>query len=140
MHLGLRSQIQLLLQLGDAAITQLGHASQILSSTGDIKLLTRLFQFSLDVLSPGQGGLLRLPELLKFTVFAVFFLDFTIDELQSLGAGRILLFHQSLLLHFQLDDAPFQTIQLLRLGIHLQANAGRRLINQIYGLVWQLTA
>ncbi|MNI18250.1 hypothetical protein D3C73_716520 [compost metagenome] len=138
LHLRLGGEIQLFLQLGDAAILQLGHAAEIPGTAGHLEILAGLLQRSLDVLGTGKGGLLGLPHLFQLVVFPLLLGQLLVEQIEALAAGVVVLLHQRLLLQLELDDAPLEAVQGLRLGVDLQPYAGRRLVDEVDGLVRQL--
>ncbi|MNV18433.1 hypothetical protein D3C71_1092560 [compost metagenome] len=138
LHLRLGGEIQLFLQLGDAAILQLGHAAEIPGTAGHLEILAGLLQRSLDVLGTGKGGLLGLPHLFQLVVFPLLLGQLLVEQIEPLAAGVVVLLHQRLLLQLELDDAPLEAVQGFRLGVDLQPYAGRRLVDEVDGLVRQL--
>jgi hypothetical protein len=90
------------------------------------------------VLGTGEGGLLCLPHLFQLVVFPLLLGQLVIEQIEALAAGIVVLLHQRLLLQLELDDAPLEAIQRFRLGVDLQPDAGRRLVDEVDGLVRQL--
>ena len=117
---------------------QLGHAAEIPGTAGHLEILAGLLQRSLDVLGTGEGGLLGLPHLFQLVVFPLLLGQLVIEQIEPLAAGVVILLHQRLLLQLELDDAPLEAVQRFRLGVDLQPYAGRRLVDEVDGLVRQL--
>ena len=129
--------LQLTLQLGQAAVFQLGGFIQIVLGLGLFQLgrnlldvlpqLAHLFNGRLFVLPPGLHGLEVLPQVGQFLL----------NIFQMLLCQPVGLLFQGGLLDFQLHDLAVDLVQLGGHGVHLGANHGAGLVHQIDGLVGQ---
>jgi hypothetical protein len=118
--------LQLLLELRQAAVLQLGHARQIAGAARRLELELDLLDLALDRRSALQGGLLRFPDLLEVRELALDRLDLLVQQRQLLRRRLVLVLLHRLALDLELDQAPFEAIHGLGLGIDLHADAARR--------------
>ena len=95
-------------------------------------------QFFFDVRGALHRGLLRLPHFLEIRVFLFQRLQRVFQGAQALARRLVGLFLERLALDLELNDAPIQLVERLRLRIDLHANQRTRLVDQIDGLVRQL--
>ncbi len=61
-----------------------------------------------------------------------------VERLQALLRGFVAFLLERLALHLELHDAPVEPVDLLGLGVDFHADARRRLVDQVDGLVGQL--
>ncbi len=138
LHLGLGGHVELLLQLGDAAVLQFRGARQVAGAMRGFQFLACLLQGLLDVVAALHGGLLRLPDLVQVGELALQALDLGLQGVEALPGGLVGLLLDGLALDLELDHAPFQAVHDLGLGIDLHADARGGLVDQVDGLVGQL--
>ncbi len=128
-----------LLERRNAPILQLRHARQVLCTPRRIDILAGPLQFLLDVRGALHRRLLGLPHLFQVRVLLLERLERVFQRGETLARGLVGLLLERLALDFQLDDAPIELVQRLRLRVDLHANQRTGLIDQIDGLVRQLT-
>ena len=122
-------------QLRDAAVLELRHALPVTGAACRFDLLAGTLQFFLDAGGTLGLGLLGLPALLQIGVLALQFGDFLVQLGETALRGFIGILLDRFAFDLELDQAPFQAIHDLRLGIDFYADAAGGLVDQINGLV-----
>ncbi len=130
---------QAALEVWDDAVLQLGHARQVALAPRRLEVGLGLLDLLLDLRGALDLGLFRLPDLLQIRVFLLQLGDIVLKLGQALLGGLVVLLLQRLALDLQLDQPAVETVQLFRLGIDLHADAAGGLVDQVDGLVRQLT-
>ncbi len=134
---GVFSLFQLLFDLRDLAVFQLGRLAEIAAAF-------RIGEFGAQAIQPllefGRGGelvLLSAPGRGELGGAAFELGQFLVQAFQTLLGRLVSLFLERFSLNLQLDDPAVELIKLFGLGIHLHAQAGRRLVHQVDRLVGQ---
>jgi hypothetical protein len=129
---------QLLDQLGDASVLQLGGPGQVTGPVRRIEFHTRTLQLFLDVAGALHRGLFGFPDLFQVGKLALQRIDLFLQRGQAFLRCLVRFLLERLALDLELDQAPFQPVQFFRLGIDFHTDAAGRLIDQVDGLVRQL--
>src|SRR5450631_2198612 len=130
---------ELFLKLRDAAILQLRHAPQIPGTARAVELDAHAIKLSANVRRALQRGLLRFPLLIEVGEFPFEPAQRLLERLQALARSLVLLFLKGHLFDLQLNDAPLEPIERFGLGVDLDTDARGGFVNQVEGLVGQLT-
>ena len=130
--------LQAAFQVRDGLVLDARHALEVALAPRRLHLLLGLLDLLLDLRRALHLGLLGLPDLLEVGVFALKLDDILLQLGQALPGGFVVFLLQRLTLDLQLDQATVETIQFLRLGVDLHADAAGGLIDQVDGLVRQL--
>ena len=130
-------RLQLLLQLGDAAVLQLGGPVQVVLPLGLLQLGVGALQLLPELLHLADGVLLVLPLGLLGVELVPHIGQFLLDLRQMLLRQLVGLLLQGGLLDLVLDDPPLDHVQLGGHGVHLGADHGAGLVHQVDGLVGQ---
>ena len=139
-RIGLLGRVQLLLNRRNLAVQDLRRLGQV-ALTGELVSLDALgVQLGAQVADLVVAGLLRIPAGLEAAQLLASVRELVLQLLQALLAGRILGLLELHLLHLVARDLALQFVDLLRGGVELHAQVRGRLIDQIDGLVGQLTA
>ena len=128
---------QLPLQIGNDRIAQLAGAREIATALHDLELAAGLVELLLQALHGGQLLLLGAPLGSEIGRLAIQLGDLLLDLLEPILGGGVRFLLQRLALDLELDDAPVELVELLGLGLRLDAQAAGRLVNQVDGLVGQ---
>ena len=135
---------ELLLALAHLGLQTRNHAEAQLGGAGEIAIARRtgllaagLVQLGLELLNAVDGVLLVEPAGLGHVELLLDLGDVLTQRLQTLGGGRVGLLHQSLLLDLHLRELARDGIDLDRHGVQLHAQAARRLVHQVDGLIGQ---
>ena len=126
---------QLLLQFGNPAIPQFGHALQVPGPARPLEFRAHPVQFLLDLLAALHRGFLRVPDLLEIGVLLLQPADFLFQRLEPFPRGGVAFLLQRLPFHLDLDDATVEPVHGLRLGVDFHADAAGGLVHQVDGLV-----
>ncbi len=137
---GLGGLLQLRLQVGDLAVQDLGRAGQVSFALPLVGLSAKLVDLGLDVADPVEALLLGLPALLEASQSFFRIGDLGCEPITALLAGGVLLLLQRELLHGHAVHLAAQLIDLLGGGVDLHPQPGRRLVDQVDGLVRKLAA
>ncbi len=124
-------------QVRDHAIGEFACPLQIALPLHLFEFDARRVELFLDFLSAGELFLLRLPHRGEVGGTGLEILEFLLQCLQTVPRGLIALLLERLALDLELDDPSVEFVDLLRLRIHLHAQARRGLIDQVDGLVGQ---
>ena len=139
-RIGLLGRVQLLLNRRNLAVQDLRRLGQV-ALTGELVSLDALgVQLGAQVADLVVAGLLRIPAGLEAAQLLASVRELVLQLLQALLAGWILGLLELHLLHLVARDLALQFVDLLRGGVELHAQVRGRLIDQIDGLVGQLTA
>ena len=130
--------LQAAFQVRDGLVLDARHALEVALAPRRLHLLLGLLDLLLDLRRALHLGLLGLPDLLEVGVFALELDDILLQLGQALPGGFVVFLLQRLALDLQLDQATVETIQFLRLGVNLHADAAGGLVDQVDGLVRQL--
>ena len=131
--------LQAALQIRDDPVLQLCHPIQIATTTRRFQLLTRLFDFLLNLRRTLNLGFFRGPDFFEIGVLTLKPGDFLLKFLQTLDCGFVVFFFQGLGFDLELNQAPLKTVEHFRLGVDFHPNAAGRFVDQVDGLVRQLT-
>ena len=139
LHFGEPSLVghQLLLQLGNAAVPELGRLLQVAPTRGELDFAAQRLDLCLVLANLLDGVLLRLPLRLHPGTLFPEPGDFLLHPRKGLPAGLVLLARERLALDFQLSDATLDLIDLLRQAVDLDAEAAGGLVHQVDRLVGQ---
>ena len=129
--------VQLLLQLRQLAVLQLGHLVEVALAGGLLHLELDLLDLLADLLAALGVGLFGLPDLVQVGVFLLQRGQVILDQLQALARGLVGLLLHRLALDLELDHAAVQPVHHLGLGVDLDLDLGRRLVDQVDRLVGQ---
>ena len=125
-------------ELRNRAVLELTHAREITLAPGGLHLHLVLIQLGTDIRRGLQGGLFGLPNLLQIGVFALCLGDFPLQFGQPRGRLPVGFLFDYLSFHLELNQASVEAVHLLGHGVDLHADAARRLVDQVDGLVGQL--
>ena len=95
---------------------------------------------SLTLCEPCSRGLLGAPDLLEVGVLALELLDRRLDPAEALTRRLVALLRERLALDLELDESSPAPVHLLGHGVDLHANAARRLVHEVDGLVGELAS
>jgi hypothetical protein len=96
-----------------------------------------LVDFFADLRAALGLGLLGLPDLVVVGDFLLQLGDLVLDQAEALLRGFVLLAAHGFALDLQLDQAAVEAVHDLGLGVHLDLDLGRGLVDQVDGLVGQ---
>ena len=131
---------EFLLNSRNLSVQNLRGLSQI-SLTGElVRLHTQVIELGTQVADLVVAGLLRIPTRLETAELLTGVREFGLQLAQTLLGRRILSLLELHFLHFKTGHLALQLIDLLRRGVELHTQVGSRLIDQVDGLVRQLTA
>ena len=133
----LQRRVQLLFELGDDAVHQFAGTGEVALALDDLELTARLIQLFLELLRPGQLFLFRLPYRRQIGRAFLQLGELLLERLQPVARRPVAFLLQGLALDLELDDAAVQLVDVLGLRIDLHAQAARRLVHQVDGLVGQ---
>ncbi|EKE16993.1 MAG: hypothetical protein ACD_10C00684G0001, partial [uncultured bacterium] len=125
------------LQLGQLAVLQLGHLVEVALALQFLDLLLDLLDLLAHMLAALGLGLLGLPDLVEVGNFLLQRFDFFLDQAKALLRGLVLLAAHGFALDLQLDQAAIELVHHLGLGVDLDLDLGRRLVDQVNRLVRQ---
>ena len=129
--------LQLRLEAGDHAVSQLAGLGEVAAALRLLQLDARVIEVFLDLLRGAELLLLLVPALAE-RVGGLFEIDDLLLQLgQPVLGGGVRLLLQRLALDLELHQAPVHLVELFRLGVHLHAQARRRLVHEVDGLVRQ---
>ena len=130
---------ELLLNGRNLSVQNLRGLSQI-SLTGElIRLHTQVIELGTQVTDLVMAGLFRIPTRLEAAELLTGVREFGLQLAQTLLGRGILGLLELHFLHLKTGHLALQLIDFLRRGVELHTQVGSRLINQIDGLVRQLT-
>ena len=128
---------QLLLQLRQPAVLQLGGLVQVVLALGALDVGVHLLDLLAQLLHLADGALLLLPLGLHAAELVAQFLQLTLHVLQLALGELVVLLGQRRLLDLLLHDFPGNLVHLLGHGVDLGADHGAGLVDQVDGLVRQ---
>eukprot|EP01136_Pigoraptor_vietnamica_P037821 Opistho-1_new@106316 len=134
--LGLRV-LELLLQLRQLAVLQLGDLVEVALALELLDLRADAVDVFLQVRRALGRGLLGLPHLVQIGRLALELRDVLLDQAEALLRGLVLLLAHRLALDLQLDQPAVELVHHLGLGVDLDLDLGRGLVDQVDGLVGQ---
>ena len=138
LHLhGFLGHVQLLLQLRNARVANLGGELQVALAGGALLIELSAFELGLEVLHANDGVLLVLPLGLLGIERFLGGRDVVAQLLQALLGGHVGLLHEGLLLDLHLDELALGGVHLFRHGVDLDAQAAGRFVHEVDGLVGQ---
>ena len=136
--LRLRLQLaQLALEPGQGPVLQLGGAIQVVGPHGLVDLELDLLDALAELPRLLDGRLLALPLLAQGLGLLLELRQLPLDLLQAVARGGVGLLLQRLALDLELENAAGDLVQLRRHGVDLGAQPGRRLVDEVDGLVGQ---
>ena len=137
--LGVSGEFELLFELGQPAVLNLRHATEIAGASRRLELQPCPFQGFLDVLGALHCRLFGLPDLFQIRVVLFAARDLLLESAQAFTGCGVGLLAQRFALYLELDEAPVEAVHRFRLGIDLHANAARRFVNEVDCLVRKLS-
>ena len=138
LHLhGFLGHVQLLLQLGNARVADLGSELQVALAGGALLIKLSAFQLGLEVLHVDDGVLLVLPLSLLGIEGFLGGRDVVAQLLQAFLGGHVGLLHEGLFLDLHLDELALGGIHFLGHGVDLNAQAAGRLVHEVDSLIGQ---
>ena len=126
------------MQIEQGAVAQLRRPGQVADALGMGRVDLGLLDLLLGGLDLGDGLFFLLPAGRKRGALFLQIGQGFFDLFQAVLGGRILLLAQGLPLDLLLGDFALHLVDLRRAGIDLHAQFGRRLVDQVHGLVRQL--
>ena len=129
--------LQLALQLGDAAVADLGGLHQIALAGCALLFGLRGFKVGLERLNVLDDVLLVLPLGLALRQGVLGVGDFLAQMLEAFAADLVRLLHERLLLDLHLGELAFRQIDLFRHAVDLDAQTAGGLVHKVDGLVGQ---
>ncbi len=136
--LGLRHRrVELLLDLGDAAVAQLGGLLQVAVALGAVGLAAQRLELLPELADHIDGALLVLPAGGQFGEVFLLVGQFGAQLLQPFLGCVVLLLGQRHLLDLEATHQPLDLVDLDGPRVDLHAQPRRRLVDQIDGLVGQ---
>ena len=129
--------LELLLELGDAAIGELAGALVLAFALGVGELGAQLLELGLELLRLAELLLLRLPSAGDVGGALLEVLELLLERLETFARAGILLLLERLLLDAQPHDFAVDVVELLGLGIDLHLQPRRRLVDEVDRLVGQ---
>jgi len=131
---------EFLLQLRDGPVAQLGNGFEVAGAFGDFLLALGLFDLSVDAAYRLYHLFFGLPlGLFRADVFLQVG-HFALDGIAPFPAGGVLFLLERQVLDFELAQAPFHHVNLVRHTVDLDAQAGGRFVNQVNGFIREKTA
>ena len=135
---GVAGAFDLLLELRDSSVLQLGHACQVAAALRRLQLRPRTFQRLLDVLDVLDFGLLSRPDFLEIGEIALRRGNLRLQSGKPLARGVVALLAEGLAFDLELDQPPFEPIHGLGLRVDLHAYPARGLVHEVDRLVGKL--
>ena len=135
--LGLVRGLQLRFKLRQLAVLQLGHLVELAFALQTGHLGLEPVDFLLEVRATLNLRLFGFPDLFQVVVLALQPEQFFLDQVHALLRCLVLLLAHRFALDLELDHAPVEFVHDFRLGIDFHADARRRLVDQVDGLVRQ---
>ena len=129
--------LQLLLELGQLAVLQFGDLVEVALALQLLDLETHPVDLLLQVGRTLGGGLLGLPDLVEVGGLALQLGDLFLEQAEAALRAFVLLAAHRLALDLQLDQPAVELVHHLGLGIDLDLDLGRRLVDQVDRLVGQ---
>ncbi len=117
------------------AVADFRHFGQFAGAFIFLLLCFKLLNLFLELADFSYGLFLRLPACLSPAGVFLQHRQFLFDLLAPLFRVRIAFFQQCLAFNFKLHDTPLDFVNLHGQGIDLHAQAGRRFVDQVDGLV-----
>ena len=125
------------LELRQAAVAELGELVEVVGALGALHLELHLLDLLAHLPHLLDGLLLALPARLERAGLLAQVGQFLAQRLEALPAGLVLLLLQRGLLDLELEHAPRELVELGRHRVHLGADHGAGLVDQVDGLVGQ---
>ena len=124
-------------EFGDAAVGKLAGLGEVALPLRAVEFGPRLVELLLDLGRAGELLLLGHPALGERLALFLEIGQFLLEPLQTVLRGLVGLLLQRLALDLELDDAPVEFVERLRLGIDLHPEPRRRLVHEVDRLVGQ---
>ena len=137
-RLGLLGLLELLLEAGDLAVQEPGGTLVVALALEPVGLGAQVVEARLEVADPVEPGLLGLPARGEGRELLGLLGEVGAQLLEPLDRRLVLLLGEVQLLHAEPVDRPAQDVDLHRAGVDLHAEPGRRLVDEVDGLVGQL--
>ena len=118
---------------------QFGHFGQIALACECLNLLAQAVHFLADLGASLGCSFLGFPDLIQIGNLFLQALDFFFNQLKTLLRSFVFFALDGFAFDLQLDQATVQLVHHLGLGVQLDLDFGRRLVNQINRLVGQKT-
>ena len=116
-------------------ILKLGHLVELTLAGQFIDAKAHPIDFFLDQRAALGIGFFRFPYLFQIGIFLAQLDHLFLQQSQALLRGIVFFFSHRLTLNLELNQAPIQFIHHLGFGINFNFDFGRRLVNQVDGLV-----
>ena len=129
--------LQLLFQLREFAVLELGHLVEIVGPLGGLDLLANLVNLLADFAGGFDAAPLRLPLGLEGVPLGLEIGQLFFEGFEPLLGGGVLFLFEGLPLNLQLENAPLEVFQLLRHRFDLSAELGGGLVDQVDRFVGQ---
>ena len=128
---------ELSLEFGNPPVADLGRPVQIVVALGRFQIAPGRFQLLANLLYLTDRALFLLPLMAHDVHPGAEIGQFAVQLLESFPAGLVLLLLQGGLLDLQLHQAAVHLVEFLRHAVHLGADHGTGLVDQVDGLVRQ---
>ena len=129
--------LELLLELGNAAVGELARALVLAFALGVGELGAQLIELGLELLRLAELLLLRLPPAGDVGGALLEVLELFLERLEAFARACILFLLERLLLDAQPHDLAIDVVELLRFGIDLHLEPRRGLVDEVDRLVGQ---
>ena len=130
-------RVELLLELGDAAVPQLGGLGQVAVALGAVGLAAQRVQLLLEVADDVDGALLVLPPGGQLGQLLLLVGQLGAQLLQPVLRRVVGFLGQRHLLDLEATHQPLDLVDLDGPGVDLHAQPGRGLVDEVDGLVGQ---
>ena len=137
LRLGVLRGLQPFFKLGQLAVLQLGDLVEVALAGELFNLEADTVDLFHDVLGAERLGFFSLPDFVEVRDLFLQLGDLYFDQPKALLRSFVLLAAHGFTLDLQLDQAPVEAIHHLGLGVHLDLDLGRRLVDQVNSLVGQ---
>ena len=129
--------LELLLEFGDVAVLEPRRLVEVAFALGALVAVLRVLQARADAAHVLERTLLLLPLRRHLVGLRLEVLELVLQLDEPLLRVLVLLLLERDLLDFETAHVPRDLVELLRAGVHLRADAGARLVEEIDGLVRQ---
>ena len=128
---------EVLLEVRNDGVAQLGGAGEVAVARCALELALRILDLGLEVLDAVDRALLVLPIRLHAVELLARCRDLAAQGVEAVLGGVVFLLHEGLLLDLHLRELALDRVDLGGHGIELHAQAARRLVHEVDGLVGQ---
>jgi len=134
---GMLGFLELGFELRDAAVAQLGDFVEVVGALGAVHLDAGGVELFADFTHAADGGFFFFPLELQRAGLGSCLGELLAERLQAAGTGLVLFLGECGFLDLQLERAAREGVELLGQRIHLGADHGAGLVDQVDGLVGQ---